>query len=840
MAVPFAVGRPYPGLRPFESHEAFLFHGRQEHTRALLDRLATERFLAVVGTSGSGKSSLVRAGLLPALYRGYLVGASSRWRIAVMRPGNAPLDAMTTALSAPQVLAVAPAALRETLGRTSLGLAEAVQRAELGEGENVLLVVDQFEELFTFERARRHQDGGAEASLFVQSLLEAGDAYGGRLYVVITMRSDYLGQCARFAGLPEALNRGQYAIPHLTREQRREAIEKPALLAGVRIKPALIQRLLNDLGDDPGQLPVLQHALMRTFDRLAETGAGELDFEHYERAGGITHALDQHADSITDGLPAGPRSRVERLFRVLTAVEGGRAIRRPSRLVRIYEVLAVDGEPAAEVAGRAEVDAAIRAFAQPDSSLLVISNAPELDGDSVIDISHESLIKNWQRLQGWLLEETRSAEWFRSVVDDTIRHRTGEASLWRDPELGRALQLKRAGWNQAWARQYLPQADPSFSEVEGFLAQSAASAEAERVEQEARRAKEIADAHALAQAQMRAKRWYLGFSIALGLLLLAVSFGAHWWWQQQQEQRERELAFAAEKQQLSERATALSAQVSQAAADQERLARQLNENEEKLSASAQTGSEAETLRNLVADLKNQVAQKALQESNARQTLQQTVGGSTGSEYEGALRQIAALQDQLKQVRGERDDLQGQLENYGTVQVRDAGYWKSRFESADAEANQLRQAAAARGEPLILALPQYSLLPLGASPFGGGAFLFVGDLDRVAARAHLFVSVPNDKSRLAGFREDKRQAQVAASRLQSRVKCPGFQADGEGTVWCFEVDKARTLARTQPLGQFRFGESNYAIVATGWAQDTVGGTDVMTVVVYPAPATASRR
>jgi hypothetical protein len=650
----FAVTHPYPGLRPFEAHEAFLFHGREEHTRALLECLATEHFLAVVGSSGSGKSSLVRAGLLPALYRGYLAGASSRWRIAVMRPGNAPLDELAAALAARGAIGGEASALRATIGRTSLGLATAVMRASLAEHENVLLVVDQFEELFRFEKERRHLDGGAEASLFVQSLIEASEAFHGRLYVVLTMRSDYLGQCARFAGLPEALNRGQYLIPHLTREQRLEAIEKPPLLAGVPIKPALAQHLLNDLGDDPAQLPVLQHALMRTFERLRASGAAELDFQHYSEAGGIACALDQHANAIVESLPAAARPWVEKLFRSLTTLEGGRAVRRPARLERLHRVLGVERNPEA----RRAADDVIRAFAQPEHSLLVSSTGLELTGDSVIDISHESLIRNWQRLKEWLAEEHRSAEWFKSLAGDTLRHRAGEASLWRNPELGRALALKAGGWNEDWARQYLPESEPSFGEIEKFLEDSVRTEQREQAEEEARRRKEVEDARALAEAAARTKKAYFFLSASLVLLLLGLVGAGYYWW------RERQLQALNAQQQLM-----LNEQINSAAALQADFARQLELAEAQLKAASQVGADADALRGQVEALQRQVDASTAAERKARQALEQAANNPNAAkgEYSSAFRQIADLQEQLKRTREERDALQRKVDSYGKEQ-----------------------------------------------------------------------------------------------------------------------------------------------------------------------------
>lgn len=192
-AIRSSIRQPYPGLRPFDLADAFLFFGREQHTQELLDRLSRNRFLAVVGTSGSGKSSLVRAGLMPALYRGYLIGSSTHWRIAIMRPGGGPLDQLSRALAAKEALNADPAALRTRIESSSLGLTSAVREAGLAPAESLLLIVDQFEELFRFASESRSTDTQGEALLFVRSLLEAVDQFEIPIYVVITMRTDFLG-----------------------------------------------------------------------------------------------------------------------------------------------------------------------------------------------------------------------------------------------------------------------------------------------------------------------------------------------------------------------------------------------------------------------------------------------------------------------------------------------------------------------------------------------------------------------------------------------------------------------------------------------------------------------
>ena len=301
---------PFPGLRPFDFDENHLFFGRDGQTDELLRRLRQQRFLAVVGTSGSGKSSLVRAGLLPDVYGGFMVEAGSNWRVALFKPGNDPIGNLAAALSEPEALgppvddAVGRHIVEMTLRRSALGLGEVVREARM-EG-NLLIVVDQFEEVFRFKRASTAEHPEDEAAAFVKLLLEGAQQSDMPIYVALTMRSDYLGDCAQFFGLPEAINEGLYLIPRMTRDQHREAITGPVAVGGGEIAPRLVNRLLNDVGDNPDQLPILQHALMRTWDCWRKQGrSGPIDLAHYEQIGTIAGALSQQADEAYNELTSG-------------------------------------------------------------------------------------------------------------------------------------------------------------------------------------------------------------------------------------------------------------------------------------------------------------------------------------------------------------------------------------------------------------------------------------------------------------------------------------------------------------------------------------------------------
>ncbi len=469
---------PFPGLRPFESSEARVFFGREGQSAELLRLLRHNRFVTVVGPSGSGKSSLVRAGLLPALYGGFMSEVGSDWRIALLRPGSDPIGNLAHALNSREILGtdagdptLNEAFIQATLRRGALGLVEAATQAHLPAKDNLLVVVDQFEEIFRFQRASREAGYHDDAAAFVRLLLEGAAQREVPIYVLLTMRSDYLGDCAQFRDLPEAINRGQYLIPRMKRDERRLAITGPVAVGGGTIAPRLVNRLLNDAGDDPDQLPILQHALMRTWDRWAGDHASDepLDLRHYEAIGGIGEALSRHADEAYGELPdERARTIAEKVFRRLTERgSDNREIRRPTRFAELCAV--ADADP---VEARRVIDT----FRVEGRSFLVPAAEIELESQTLVDISHESLIRGWTRLRQWVDEEAESAHMYRRLGETAMLHRAGRAGLWHDPELQLALEWwERDRPNAAWARSY----DDNFEIAAAFLAASREARDAE-------------------------------------------------------------------------------------------------------------------------------------------------------------------------------------------------------------------------------------------------------------------------------------------------------------------------------------------------------------------------
>jgi WD40 repeat protein len=519
---------PYPGLRPFTEDEAELFFGREAQTDQLLDRLGRTRFLAIVGPSGCGKSSLVRAGMIAALQTGLMADAGAHWRIAQMRPGGRPLWRLATALAAPAALdmecdgnAAALAFADATLRRGPLGLVELLQERWLPAGANLLLLVDQFEEIFRFR-----QEGSAdEADAFVALLLASAAQAAFPVYVVLTMRSDFLGDCALFHGLPEAINDGQYLTPRMTREQTRSAIVGPARVFDADVEPALVTHLLNEIGADPDQLPLLQHALMRMWQHMqARCGnvAGQegalLTMADYAAVGSIAKALSAHADQVFEALDPAGQCIAECMFRRLThRATGKRDTRRPARLDDVAAVAGVAGP---------DLIAVVDAFRRPDRSFVTPPAGVALGADTVLDIGHESLIRRWERLNAWVDAEARSADVYFRLMDSARREQAGRAALWRSPELEEGLAWRaQEAPNAAWARRYGSAED--FALAMHFLECSAEQQRAEReVAEQARRAQEEADQQRReerekwVQAQLRTGRRFRLLALGMGALAL--------------------------------------------------------------------------------------------------------------------------------------------------------------------------------------------------------------------------------------------------------------------------------------------------------------------------------
>jgi lipoprotein NlpI/energy-coupling factor transporter ATP-binding protein EcfA2 len=531
-----SVARPFPGLRPFGFADRDFFFGREEQVYALYRLLELSRFVSVIGSSGSGKSSLVRAGLLPLLAEETAGSGSRKWRTIVVTPGDAPTSRLAQGL-----LSLAPAdddeaarrirgeRIERQLRRSSFGLSEALEELPGAAGRSVLIVVDQFEELFRYASTATASDRANnarwrdEATNFVQLLLEATRGRQRGLSVLITMRSDFIGDCAQFHELPEAVSNAQFLTPSLTRDQREDAIRKPLEVAGAAIEPALVERLLNDVGTESDQLPVMQHCLLRVWDRAgadARDGARTLEMRHYVAIGTMSGALSQHANEVMASL-AGRELVVEQVFRALSEVDKeGRATRRALPYARLLAETGVAADDLCAVLDR---------FRAPDCSFLLptLAAVPSLEDDSRIDVVHEALLRRWDRISadrdasvsekrgeaGWLAAEDADGRLYRALL--ALIETAGEnehVTLPLDQVESRTKWWRSRPRTAAWAERY----GGRLPRVEQLFADSGAQLDADR----ARARRDASERNAA-----RRQRAILAFVVpALVLALVGVAF----------------------------------------------------------------------------------------------------------------------------------------------------------------------------------------------------------------------------------------------------------------------------------------------------------------------------
>jgi WD40 repeat protein len=440
---------PFVGLRPFESDEGLLFFGRQEQTTELLQRLHQYHFVAVIGNSGSGKSSLIRAGLIPRLKAGYLVDDRLNWIITTMKPGSGPLYNLSCALHEQLNLRNDNQSVADLVKKIQEEGADAILNIlkPLWEKHNTnfFLLVDQFEELFRISMEQNEVEKKDEATDFVNVLLELSRQRDLPIYVVMTMRSDFIGDCAQFFGLPEAMNESQFLVPRLNRVQLKNAIEGPIALKGAAISHGLLNQLLNDTGDNQDQLPILQHALMRTWDvwKKKNTNSG-LDIDDYKETGTMRLALSQHAEEAYAELSTDKQKSIcEIMFKALT---DSRGIRKPQQVSKI--AMLAEATPG-------EVIEVVNVFRKSGRAFLMPPENVELNENSIIDLSHESLMRIWERLIKWAGEENTSERIYVRISEAAEAYEAGKGSLLRNPELGIALKWKEErSPNATWAASY--------------------------------------------------------------------------------------------------------------------------------------------------------------------------------------------------------------------------------------------------------------------------------------------------------------------------------------------------------------------------------------------------
>jgi WD40 repeat protein len=413
------VENPYKGLRAFGETDAADFHGRDALVGELVRALADHRLVAVVGPSGIGKSSVVKAGLVPALRTGALPG-SEEWLVTDMFPGSYPYDQLAAALL--RVAVERPEGLVEELARDELGIRRVVNRTLPAEGE-LLLVVDQFEELFTLtaEETRRH---------FLAGLTALAADPRSPVRVLVTLRADFFDQPLVYPEFGELLRAGMVAVTAPSEDELAEAIERPARRVGVRYEPGLVSQIVADVRDQPGALPLLQYALTELFDARA---SDTLTLEGYVATGGVVGALGHRAEDLYARTRPPAQAACRQVFLRLvgadpTAHDTRRRVRR-----RELRQLELDPNAVEEILAR-----------YGEHRLLTFDREP-LTRTPTVEVAHEAILSQWERLRGWIEERRGDLLLHRRLVDAVAEWEDTERDPDYLPREGRLAQF------EAWA-----------------------------------------------------------------------------------------------------------------------------------------------------------------------------------------------------------------------------------------------------------------------------------------------------------------------------------------------------------------------------------------------------
>jgi WD40 repeat protein/energy-coupling factor transporter ATP-binding protein EcfA2 len=497
---------PFPGLRSYDYEDHALFFGRDSHIQELKNKLLDGRFLALIGSSGSGKSSLIKAGLIPSLEKSE---SDKAWKVVIFRPGGNPVRSFVTALRNALRNDDAswetrdPASLEKDFSnnpQTALDLLSEISSS------NILLVIDQFEELFRYELADDFSGKKSTAS-FVNLLLALINQRQFPVHAVITMRSDYLDHCTEFNGLTEVINRGYYLLPKMNPAEVQQVIEGPVKAAGASIEPQLVAGLLRELSENPDYLPILQHALMRTWERwrTTKTFAIPLSQSDYEAIGTMQQSITQHAEEIfTQQLDEKRRSAAAKLFKSLIVLgPSDTSSLHPTPLREIIQITGIPDYLLIDV---------ITVFRKNGVSILTPKPGVKIDHDSIIDVSVEKVLTFWDRCRKWIEEELESAKLYKQLSYSALLYQEGRTGLWVNPELALGLKwLKESEPTLEWAQRY----DPFFERAINFLDYSKKQYELEVRLKEDRQKRELRKARVFASV--------LGISSLVSLLFLIVA-----------------------------------------------------------------------------------------------------------------------------------------------------------------------------------------------------------------------------------------------------------------------------------------------------------------------------
>ena len=456
---------PYVGLNTFRESDADLFYGRDKLVAELVEKVGQWPFLAVLGPSGSGKSSVVRAGLIPELKEGALLG-SGDWLYATLKPGSRPLDALAVALSKLQEGKLGGALeLRRSLEQDERAL---LLSAELLTAEReecrLLLMVDQFEELWTLtpvEEAARQKFTVEQREPFIHLLLMAAEATDTPVTVIITMRADFLHRAAEYPDLARQIQEHLLIVSPMTAEELESAITDPALEAGGGFEPGLVQELVGEVEGVAGALPLLEYTLLELWKRRNDDDV--MSWEAYQDLGGVEGALAVTADDILEHKYE-PEQRDELRLALLKLIQPGEGAADTRRRTPLDDLVPVGGSVD-------DIQAMLKPLAD---ERLITTGRDEASGEEIVEISHEALIRAWPTLAEWI-DDGREDMRYQLQVEE-------EAKRWQDFDENPDYLLR--GLSLANADDWLARAQPQLTELENRFLHASREAEQARIEAE--------------------------------------------------------------------------------------------------------------------------------------------------------------------------------------------------------------------------------------------------------------------------------------------------------------------------------------------------------------------
>lgn len=470
------TGNPFPGLRSFVFEESHLYFGQDQLITHIIQKLKAHKFVCLLGGAGVGKTSLINCGIKPILYSGLFEASIAEWQIFHTTPGDDPLRNLAQAFHSDQKkkLTKAEQEVHEQicyniLYRGKQGLTELISQDPRSSACNYLFIIDQFEDLFRSKTYASDIENYEEAIHYVNLFIEALNSTDYNINVVMSIRSDFTDDCIIFPNLANHINKSNILIPKMTREQVREAIQGPLRTMKIKIDDSLMAQLLNEATIAEDMLPRLQHSMRLTWDAWMSLNNREnpITIKEYEVGGGMKDSVSNHANAIYDELTENDKKICEVIFKSLT--ERGsenKGLLRATTISELAGIAKTDNENIIRI---------VELFRKEEAGFLVSSDGI-LQAGTLVNLSHVSLLRLWNRLKVWVEDEAISGQMYKRLSETSAAYQVGKTGLLTSPDLQFAINWKeKQSPTLQWARRY----NPAYERTMVYLRTSLEKHEAE-------------------------------------------------------------------------------------------------------------------------------------------------------------------------------------------------------------------------------------------------------------------------------------------------------------------------------------------------------------------------